>query len=239
MTTMTTTKTTTTIFDKTAKGREEIATRGHRVPARMRTLLLLVDGKRDVVDLMAKVAGLGLNEKSLEELHTGEFIRPIEASVGLIPAQQPLVIPTHGCAVASMHAAPPGLEPTALVHQIHINAASKDSLQPPVVVDQSESVLEQPPALVSATSGLTPHAAGTLRAGESQFQAIMNFFNETIRSSIGLGGFAMQLKVERATTIDDFRALRKPYLEAVLESKGPELERSLRNRLDQLLNLEN
>ncbi|MBC7413977.1 MAG: hypothetical protein H7327_03480, partial [Herminiimonas sp.] len=78
---------------------------------------------------------------------------------------------------------------------------------------------------------------GILREGETQFQALYNFYNETIRSAIGLRGFAMQLKVERATSIDDFRLIRQSYLEAVLKSMGPELERSLRNRLDQLLSV--
>ncbi len=78
---------------------------------------------------------------------------------------------------------------------------------------------------------------GILREGETQFQALYNFFNETIRSAIGLRGYGMQLKVERAGTIADFKALRQPYLDAVLKAKGPELEHSLRNRLDQLLSL--
>ena len=77
---------TTTIFDKTDKGRDEIATRVNHLPARLRTLLLLVDGKRDTAELMVKVAGLGLDEKSLVELLDGDFIQiaggapPIQAA---------------------------------------------------------------------------------------------------------------------------------------------------------------
>ena len=86
-------------------------------------------------------------------------------------------------------------------------------------------------------SGSNAVNSGILRDGETQFQALYNFFNETIRSVIGLRGFTMQLKVERAATIADFRLLRTAYLEAVLKAKGPEMEHSLRNRLDQLLAL--
>jgi hypothetical protein len=38
------------------------------------------------------------------------------------------------------------------------------------------------------------------------------------------------MKVERAGTLDDFKKLRQPYLEAVLKSKGREMARSLRDR---------
>ena len=68
-----------TIFDKTAKGRDEIATRKHRLPSRLRTLLLLVDGKQDAASLLQKVRGLGMKEENLAELLEQGFIR--EASL--------------------------------------------------------------------------------------------------------------------------------------------------------------
>jgi hypothetical protein len=80
-------------------------------------------------------------------------------------------------------------------------------------------------------------AAGLLEEGESQFHAVYNFYTHTIKSTIGLRGFALQMKVESAGSIEDFRALRAQYLEAIFKSKGPEIARSLRDRLDQLLYL--
>jgi hypothetical protein len=41
--------------------------------------------------------------------------------------------------------------------------------------------------------------------------------------------------VEKAASIDDFRALRLPYLQAVYKAKGSEMALSLRDRLDHLL----
>ena len=76
-----------------------------------------------------------------------------------------------------------------------------------------------------------------LPQGQSQFEAIYRFYNETIKSMIGLRGYSLQLKVEKASSIEDFRALRILYLEAVLKAKGEETTRSLRDRLDQLLYL--
>lgn len=43
------------IFRKTAKGQTEIETRTHRLPPRMRSALILVDGRRDSNDLRALI----------------------------------------------------------------------------------------------------------------------------------------------------------------------------------------
>jgi hypothetical protein len=164
-----------TVFDKTDKGREEIATRKYHLAPRLRTLLVLVDGKQGMEDLLKKVAGLGLHEDSITELLNNGFIE-------------------------SMAAAPPAAAPA------------------PAEPEQTED-------------------EAILPEGQNQYEAIYHFYTETIRNTIGLRGYALQLKVEKATSIDDFRALRQPYLEAVLKAKGNEMARSLRTRLDQLLYL--
>ncbi|OWW22159.1 hypothetical protein [Noviherbaspirillum denitrificans] len=157
------------IFDKSDKGREEIATRKHQLPMRLRTLLVMVDGKQTDEELLKKVAGLGLNEESFSELLANGFIQLAATS---------------------------------------------------------------PPAPVAVTPAPQPEAA---LDGSAQFQAIYQFYTETIKSTIGLRGYTLQLKVEKAGSIDEFRALRDPYLEAVLKAKGQEMARSLGGRLDQLL----
>jgi hypothetical protein len=187
----------TTVFDKTSKGREEIANRGNQLNTRQRTLLLLVDGKRDTSELMTKVAGLGLDEKALAELLDAGFIQ------------------IHGDETN---------EPNDHV------AAQKDL--PTTARSSPENNFTNANNNDAADSN-----GGILRDGENQFQALYGFFTETIRSAIGLHGYGIQLKVERASTVADFRELRAAYLEAVAKSKGPELELSLRNRLDQLLGL--
>ncbi len=178
----------TTIFDKTDKGREEIATRQYRLAPRLRSMLVLIDGKHDIDDLLKKVAGLGLDEHHLAELLDAGFIQEVQQkgsgeAVPSLPSQQ-----TDGAQT------PSAAEP-----------ASK--------------------------------AADVLPEGENQFEAIYHFYNETIKSTVGLRGYGLQLKVERAESIEDFRALRDAYLEAVRKAKGNEMARSLRDRLDQLLYL--
>jgi len=175
------------IFDKTDKGREEIATRCHRLAPRLRTLLVLIDGKHNVGDLLKKVAGLGLDEHGIAELLDAGFIQEASENKARAPA------------ASTLGSAPEKSEPAA------DDTATGDGAILPI--------------------------------GESQFEAIYHFYNETIKSTIGLRGYGLQLKVERADSIEDFRALRLPYLEAVLKAKGKEMARSLRDRLDQLLYL--
>ena len=63
------------IFDKTDKGREEIISRKYRLASRLRTLLVLVDGKQSSDDLLGKVSSLGLNQASVDELEQKGFIQ--------------------------------------------------------------------------------------------------------------------------------------------------------------------
>lgn len=69
----------------------------------------------------------------------------------------------------------------------------------------------------------------------AQIQAAHQFYNENIKAYIGLRGVGLQLKVERAATLDDYRALRRPFLEAVLKQKGEEVARTLHKRLHSIL----
>lgn len=63
-----------TIYHKTAKGHEAIATRAHGLVGRMRSLLILVDGKRPQSALQALAAGLGDIPPMLAELQANGFI---------------------------------------------------------------------------------------------------------------------------------------------------------------------
>lgn len=177
------------IYDKTDKGREEIATRKYHLPSRLRSLLVMVDGKQTAADLLKKVATLGLDENSIQDLIDQELIG-VTVSAELSPA--PLADAPAADAAASV-------------------APTNDT--------------------VSAANT----SPGISASDAEKFQAIYHFFNETIKSTLGLRGFALQMKVERATTLDDFKNLRQAYVEAVLKHKGREMARSLRDRLDFLL----
>lgn len=185
-----------TFFDKTTRGRAEISVRGNTLTPRLRTLLLLVDGKTSTEELLFKVSGLGLSHAHLDTL--------VEA--GLI----------QGHVTA---AAPPN-DPS-LSHPPHQAEVAPSAPVPPT----------PPPAPIQAT----PPPQAPLAIGQSQYEQVYRFYNETIKSMIGMRGYGLQMKVERAATVDDFKEIRQQYLEAILKSKGKETTRSLRDRLDHLL----
>ncbi len=68
------------ILAKTPAGVEEIATRGRRVPTRLRTVLILVDGRRSVRHLSESAAALGNIREALAELRHLGLVAPIEAA---------------------------------------------------------------------------------------------------------------------------------------------------------------
>lgn len=208
----------TCIYDKTDKGREEIATRKYQVPPRLRTLLVMIDGRRPLGVLEKDFAGLGLSEASVEELLRAEYItlvsNGVAANEAVLPAPRP-----PASAKARMQARTRAAAARAQV--------SDDAyLEGPDVIEAERAA--------EAGSEEAPDAAPTMEEAE-RFRALYDFYNQTVKSTLGLRGFVLQLKVEKAASVDDFRALRQAYLEAVLKARGREMALSLRDRLDQLL----
>ena len=163
----------TSIYDKTAKGKEEIATRKYQLATRLRTLLVQIDGRRTEEELLRNVAGLGLGASALAEL---------------------------------------------VEHGYIVLATSYASLAEPAPAEPAPA---QPPM---------PEPAQI-----AQFQSIYDFYNKTIKNTIGLRGFTLQLKVEKASSVADLRELRQPYVEAVQKARGGETAAALARQLDQLL----
>lgn len=160
-------------FDKSEKGKEELATRKHQLPSKLRPLLVMIDGKHAASDLLKKVAGLGLTEDSLTILLEQGFI--VQKMV-----EQVVSIP-----------------------------------EPTVATKPKSKVLCSP----------TP----------ARMLEIRNFFNETIKAKLGLRGFGLQLKVERADNIVDFLELSETLIESIQKSKGSEVARQIQTELDVLL----
>lgn len=170
----------TSIYDKTAKGREEIATRCYHLAPRLRTLLVMVDGRRAEDELLRNVAGLGLNEASMTELVNQGYIR---LTTSYATMSEPAPMPMGA---------------------------------PEAVLSHAEA---EPPSPSQA----------------EQFQSLYDFYNKTIKANIGLRGFTLQLKVEKAANVEELRALRRPYLEAVLKAKGRVIAAQLAEQLDKLM----
>ena len=167
----------TSIYDKTTKGKEEIATRKYQLAPRLRTLLVLIDGRRTEEELLRNVAGLGLGASALAELLEHGYI----------------VLATSYASLAE--------EP----------APAELSLADPAQVPEPAQI--------------------------AQFQSIYDFYNKTIKNTIGLRGFTLQLKVEKASSVAELRELRHPYIEAVQKARGSETAAALARQLDQLLGI--
>lgn len=168
-------------FDKTEKGRQEILHRIYQLNAKLRPLLVIVDGKHTAEELLKKVQGLGLTEVHFETLLSEGFISARDVQVPV---------------------------------DINITEAENS------VKSQTAEVFNQ---------------VMTTQDTADRRMAVKTFFNESIRSSLGLRGFGLQLKVERAESLSDFIELRENFLEAIEKSKGKAIADSLAVRLNHLL----
>lgn len=191
----------TCIYDKTDKGREEIATRKYHVPAKLRTLLVMIDGRHSLESLMKNFAALGLSEGNVEQLLSEEYI----TLVGGGPAANEPEAEAPSAARAPV---------SARARMLARNAAKQGKLH------GAESQSEGEPDPVDDAV---------------RFRALHGFCHQAAKNALGLRGLPLQLKVEKAAAIGDFRVLRLPLLQAVLKTKGRDTALDLRDRLDELL----
>ena len=92
------------IYRKTAKGLAEISTREHRLVPRMRSTLILVDGRRDAADLRAMIAQQA--DETLAALAEQGFIEAV-GETAAAPVRPPAAAP----APAPMPIRPPQESP--------------------------------------------------------------------------------------------------------------------------------
>lgn len=204
------------VYDKTDKGREEIATRKYQVPARMRTLLVLVDGRRPLEWLLSNVAGLGLTQQSIDDLLAQDFIRLVAAAA---PVAEPEPAAPNGASARAR----------AVAKQVaRVNASTQHG----DAIDDAIASNPAPAPSVSAPADGT--AAGALDPAE-QFRQLYAFYNRSIKAAIGLRGVMLQLKVEKAVGVEELRELRTPFLQAVVKAKGNQIAAAMRDELDALL----
>jgi hypothetical protein len=76
------------IYRKSAKGAEAINARRHGLVGRARSLLILVDGRRGLGELLTLASGFGDVAQMLDELARGGFIEPVPGAGGA-PQQLP------------------------------------------------------------------------------------------------------------------------------------------------------
>lgn len=199
------------IYDKTDKGRDEIATRKYHIPAKQRSLLVMIDGHRSIEVLMKSFGPLGLTVDNVTELLNDGMIVLIDDGV---PDPGPETITPHKAGMSA--AARMAARRKAAVERAHQGHEGGEHDGGPDTISGEPAA---PPGMTDA----------------ERHMALQDFYTQTIKSTLGLRGMMLQLKVEKCAGLADFRALREPYLEAVLKAKGREMALSLSGRLDQLL----
>ena len=80
----------TAVYRKTRKGEEEIKTRSAKLAQKLRTLLILIDGTKKLVELQEVAKRLGIPEDSLAALETQGLI---ERAAAAAPAAAPGAAP--------------------------------------------------------------------------------------------------------------------------------------------------
>jgi len=102
-------------YAKTDAGRQEIADRARRLPAQLRSILLVVDGHKDDSALQQIVAGLHAPEDALVQLQQmGLIARGGDAPAAPAPAISPSI-------------SPPAASATTLADAIHSSAIPGDT----------------------------------------------------------------------------------------------------------------
>lgn len=108
------------IYTKTDKGRDEIATRQHRLPARLRTVLLMIDGQRSFEDLASGLGLADLTADNLAILLQGGFIAPAPPRVETpVAAKAVKVAPPPSKPEPSAPAQEPAQETNVSMHDIY------------------------------------------------------------------------------------------------------------------------
>lgn len=74
------------LYQKTDKGREEIATRQYQIDSRLRPLLVTINGTADTNELLARFAGNGMDEECFFYLESEGFIEAIATVDEQVPA---------------------------------------------------------------------------------------------------------------------------------------------------------
>jgi hypothetical protein len=167
------------VYAKTDDGRKELLTRSLTLPHKLRSLLVMIDGRQTAQTMLEKLHPLGVDADSFVELERLGLIEPV-----YIPPAPEIEPPT------------PEVEPPA-----------------PKVVVETAAVATTIPVMArlepAAEAVITTQSPELLRLFE-----VRNFYQRTIRDTIGGLGFMLQIDIENATTLEECRALRERFLNA-------------------------
>ncbi|RZT42043.1 hypothetical protein [Cupriavidus agavae] len=203
------------VYQKTEAGQEEIRTRARKLDHKLRALLLIVNGERSRSALLAQVSGMGVSDEAFDTLLALGLVEPLPE-----PARAPAARP------AKPEAARPRPETNLFAAYSGFNSADGKG------IDDRIDVLADT-TIAPAMSAPAPAAA--VPAGADGYQRLYHFYTDVIGNHLGLRGYVMQVKVEKASTIVELAALRDTLGTALQKAKGDITAHAIVDQLDDLL----
>lgn len=193
------------IYRKTEAGQDEIRTRARKLDQKLRALLLMVNGERRRQELLAQVAGMGVGPEAMAALLAQGLVEAVPE-----PAQSrttPIQAPAR---------ATPAAADTNMFSVYAMRHAPATEVPKVAQVPQPADAAMFSPADIAA------------------FESLYHFYTDVIGQHLGLRGYMLQVKVEKATDLPALLALRDPLHAALLKAKGDITARAITNQLDQL-----
>ncbi len=205
------------IYRKTVAGTNEVIHReATDLPQRVRTLLVMVDGKTTVEALVTRLAGLQVTEASFQLLIDRKLVELAGArsnTAGIAPAPS---------------SRSPSQPPVSVTPTNPVSTSRKPSGTTPNSTGTSSK---------SGTTTSQPVSDGLNAADalEKQKNDLYELFTHTIKDLLGFRGVMLTLAVEKADSLDDYRSIRDRFIAALEKSKGPEIARAMSERIGTLL----
>lgn len=212
------------VYRKTDAGQDEIRTRARRLDHKLRALLLIVNGERTREALLAQVSGMGVGPEAFDTLLEQGLIAPLAGagSGGREADDSPTA--AHAAQVSRPGN---GVAPPAPASPEGENA----NLFSLYAMRRVEPLAD--PAAVSPAS--TPLAGIPRPAGPEAYQQLYHFLTDVIGKHLGLRGYVMQVKVEKAATPAELAGLRDTLHAALQKVKGDITAHAIVEQLDQLV----
>jgi len=201
------------IYRKTDAGHEEIRTRMRKLDHKLRALLLIINGERGEQELLQQLRGMGVGPEAFGQLLKQALIEPLPASATATVPVRAMPAPRQ----------PPGMPAAGAEHSNLFSLYSIRRVDPPTAA--------APAASSAPGGGDSIHSPAEILA----FRQLYHFYTDVISQHLGLRGYMMQVKVEKATGLPGLVALRDPLHAALLKAKGDITARAITGQLDQIL----
>lgn len=214
------------IYHKTEAGQEEIRTRARKLDQKLRALLLIVNGERAKSVLLAQVSGLGVAEEAFDTLLALGLIAPLPGPAGQASGPREAAGASGARSARRADAGKPA-DTNLFAAYSGFNSSGGKGIDDRV---EERDVL----ADTTIAPAMAPVAAGT-PAGADGYKRLYHFYTDVIGNHLGLRGYVLQVKVEKAATVVELAALRDTLGSALQKAKGEITAHAIIDQLDDLL----